>query len=680
MGYVPIKLSSRVRGKNIMGTMPIRGMNRKDDPQLFDTRAAKTIINYLVYGVGKMQKRPGQTVSFDTGEDDPIPVDQTYLYGYDIEAYGSKVRAYNNATGLFTNIKTNFTSDRFTGGRYGDYFFINTPLDGLWRIYFSLSWAESYNFVGTNVFIINKQAGSTIAPADVLTDSTTSHTATVVTAEELTTTTMKLTVTLSDVFTLNGAITGGTLVNATLSSVNPFTVGQRATGATSGAAASVLESVDSGATGSFVLGDINGAFVNGEIITDPLGGRALTTSIITFGIAQVTDAPLGAVFRIIGKRAIIVGLAKDESGYSYSNADTGTNPPFTSFTTGAGFNDAGNGGNRNGGAAKDAALIGNIIFVGQENGWYAFQITQTDLAGVSSKFDQEVATRQNFGVFRCVMTNVGMIVANHSGIWRMISLGQPNIPYSDQWECLTENLGPDYFEDVVLDNVDITYDPIRGFIFQTCGKSSQTNNLVLAIKASLSGVENDVKTGAASELIGWNIFRFTIRQNAIYGTSAVTGIRYNLFVGQKDVTFPIHSEYVQELNFALTSSFNIEQLLCKGELSPASLITVSIDTFDNRGFYEARRWVKTWGSRFSYPSGGMGWGDESFGESGWGNGSTDSGLVPDQAGRTVKLREISRAILRFESDDYSEHIINWFSADVVITKPLRNEQLQDITS
>jgi len=662
--------------------MPVKGTNFKDDPQLLDTAFALFIENYFVHGTAKMQKRPGQVENFDTGESTPIPLDKEFRYGIDIEAYGTKVRSYDNATGTFTNIKTDFTSGAFTGGRYGDYFFVNTPLDGLWRLYFQFSWAESYNLSGNNTFDIAMQLGTSISAGQILTDSTTGHTGTVVSVTVVSTTSLRLVVnTLNGAFTLGGPVTGGTLVSATLQNVNPFTANNKITGATTGATAIILEQTDSGATGSFVLGSILGTFNGSEVVTDTGTGRAVMTTSVTIGITQVTNAPKADVFIIIGKRAALLGLATNKAGGVYSNADTGSNPVWTNWTTGTGYNDPGDFSNRNGGDCLDGTLIGNIVFVGQENGWFAFTIDQySDADGNSLKKDAEVATGTDFPVFRCVMTNVGMIVASTAGIFRLVSLGQPNIPYSDQWEGLTEDLGEDYFTDVNWDDVDIMYDNSRGFIYTTLGKDSDNNNLVLSVKATLSGTESDVKTGATSFFTGWNVLNFMVTQEGIiYGTSAIDGIRHQLFVGQKDVQKTIHTEYLQELNFALTDTFNLEQFMTKIEMSGASLVTISFDTFDETGYYEARRRTYQFRPRHDYTDDEAAWGSAPWGSAGWGGGSTVSGLIPTKRGRLVKLRQLTRVWLRYESDDACEHIINYFSARALITKPTRDNSLELVT-
>ena len=53
-----------------------------------------------------------------------------------------------------------------------------------------------------------------------------------------------------------------------------FTVGQVVTGGTSGATGTIESQTDAGATGSLVLINESGTFVDGEALTDPLGGAA----------------------------------------------------------------------------------------------------------------------------------------------------------------------------------------------------------------------------------------------------------------------------------------------------------------------------------------------------------------------------------------------------------------------
>ncbi len=73
-----------------------------------------------------------------------------------------------------------------------------------------------------------------------------------------------------------------------------YSLGEILTGATSGATALIIADSDSGANGTLTLRDIDGVFLNNEIITDPLGGSALVDGTIT----DINAALLGATAQI----------------------------------------------------------------------------------------------------------------------------------------------------------------------------------------------------------------------------------------------------------------------------------------------------------------------------------------------------------------------------------------------
>lgn len=103
-----------------------------------------------------------------------------------------------------------------------------------------------------------------------------------------------------------------------------FTVGEIVTGQTSGAKGRITADSDSGSTGTLTLQDVEGTFIDNEIITDPEGGSATANGTQTFSNAalagsvtkvradQETDAAYDATFvangpeielRVTGKAA-----------------------------------------------------------------------------------------------------------------------------------------------------------------------------------------------------------------------------------------------------------------------------------------------------------------------------------------------------------------------------------------
>ena len=679
MPYTPLPSFGAVSVGSSQGTMPTYGTNLRDFSQLLDTNNALHIENYWIHGSGRLVKRKGSTQTFDTTESDTSSLWKEYVNGLEIVGYGAKIRGYDSATGTFTNIKTDFTASNggFSGVRTGDYFFVTNILDGMWRISRTFTYSQLQASGATqNKFTITNTSGAIGA---TITGVTSGATANVVSSTGTTTITAVVN-TIVGTFVHGESITSGTLVGAALTNINPFTTALRITGATSGATAIVLEDSDAGATGTLTLGSISGTFVNGEVITDTAtpAGRGTLTSAVSFTITAVTAAPKAKYVDFAGNRLIVYNLATDPAAWAYSNADTGTNPPFTDWTSASGFNSPGAGYYRNGKEALTFALIGDIYFLGFSKGWYAFTITQTEIGGVSSKYDQTVQT-SDLGMRKVLMTDVGLIACGDFGVKRLVSLGQPNIPYSEQWETLTEQLGEDYFDDVNFDSSDIVYDDKRGYIYVACAKGGgTTGNYILAIKADLAGTETDVKTGAVSFFTGLNPYRFMKKDGDIYFTSSIDGLGINLFEGENDLGVAIYSQYYQELNFGtVTDSFNLDEFKLKAELSPATTITLTFDTFDENGYFEETRREYSITTTNSYTGGG-GWGGAPWGSSGWGAGGTASGLVYDAKEAMPKLRNLTRVRVRFESADTADHILAIFSARVSITHATRGVRLAQV--
>ena len=683
MRYSPLQLGGSVSKAGLKGFMPLAGTNLRDFPLLLDTNNADTIENYWLHGSGRLVKRKGTTTNFDTSESTPIPTWKEYQNNNEILAYGQKVRAYNTVTGTFTNIKTDFSSANtyFDSLRAGDYFFVTNIVDGLWRISQTITYSVTQNTSGQNKFVLTGGSG-TLAPSDVITGGTSGKTAVVVsTSGTLPGGLTVIVQTLSGSFTYNETITGGSLgASVSLGQINPLTVGAKITGQISGAKAIVLEDTGLGhTTGTITLGSISGTFQTGETILDDANasypGRGLTTSVVGFAITNVSGAPKAKYIADLGDRIMLYNLNTDPAGWAYSNRDTGTNPPYSTWTTGSGVNEPGGGYFRNGVEATTAGTIGDIIFIGFTKGWYAFTITDLDSGGTLSKVDQTIQT-SDLGIKKVKMTDVGLIACGTFGVKRLVSLGQPNVPYSEQWETLTEQLGEDYFTDVNFDDSDITYDERRGYIYISCAKGGgAVNNLILAIKADLVGTETDVKPGATSFFTGLNPYKFLNKDGEIYFTSSIDGVTYNLFDGENDNGDEIYCQYIQELNFGdFDSTFNLDEFKIYGELSSASSVSIYFDTFDENGYFEAGRRDYTWTATNSYTGGG-GWGASPWGSSGWGAGGTASGLVYSKARMKTTLRNLTRVRVRIEASDTADHIIGVFSASASFIKPTRNNTL-----
>ena len=83
-----------------------------------------------------------------------------------------------------------------------------------------------------------------------------------------------------------------------------FTLGEILTGQSSGATGRIVADADAGATGTLTLRDIDGTFVDNEIITDPLGGSATAN-----GVLQLQNAAL------LGTVELIRPVREDVAGW-----------------------------------------------------------------------------------------------------------------------------------------------------------------------------------------------------------------------------------------------------------------------------------------------------------------------------------------------------------------------------
>lgn len=674
MPYAPIQLGGRTSSKGVIGTMPVKGTNKRDLPQFLDPNSAQYIENYLIFGQGKMKKRGGSTLDSNTGST-AQSLRKEYRNNLEITGYGTTIKAYDRTAGTFTTIKSDFTASNggFGGDRYGDYFYVTNLLDGLWRISRTISYSQYQDLAGTNTFTITNSSGAIGA---TITGGTSGATANVSSSSGTTTLTVIVTG-LSGNFTHGEAITSGSLVGATLTNINPFTVGKTLTGATSGATGLILEHSDSGATGTVTLGEISGTFQNAELLSDDNSnvGRGTATSVLGFTITNVSAAPKARYCKVINNRLLLYQMALNAAGWAYSNSDDGTNPPFGTWTVSSGFTSPGAGYYRNGLTVNTADMIGNIIFLGYERGWTAFSIDQTDLGGTLSKFDNIIQTSTSTGIQKVKMTEVGLIACGQLGVKRLVSIGQSNVAYSEQWETLTEQLGEDFFDDADFTDADIDYDTDKGYIFITYKKDSPTHNYVLAIKAEPTGQDKTVYDGATSFITGWSVNNFLRIGSTLYGTSALDGKTYKLFDGETDEGSAIYCQYLQEINFgSLSDSFDLGEFYAAGELTSASTITITFDRYTRTQRYDERVKDYSWVKTNSYASGNSGYSEAAYGSSGYG-GHTVGGLVEDFTGANVKLRSNMRVLVRFEANDYSDHTLNWFSIVGTVTTPIRRRTL-----
>jgi len=430
-----------------------------------------------------------------------------------------------------------------------------------------------------------------------------------------------------------------------------FTAGDIVTGGTSGATAIILEDNDSGVTGTLTLGNISGTFSDGEVITDPSGGSADVDGTVDWTASEVTDSSPCTVMKVINARLFTNSDTQGE--VKYCAIDDGTNPPFTDWTTSATADDAGGVNDRFIGNINAIEALGENIVVFGDKGKFAFFINTIDSAGTLTKVEVFQMSRRDFGgASGAIATDIGLVYMNEAGLWALSSIGQPNIPFSDQEGLITKLLGPDYFADATFTNTDIVYDERQNLVLLTYGDDSTTNNAVIAY---------NVETKAMSEFSGWTFNRWLNDDGTIYAGSAVDGAVYTCFVGYDDDGLSIGTEFEQEMQLgSLEELKDIGKFYVQGFLTSGAPITVSFNVYDRTGRYASNRMQYTWSAQVALGS-GKGYDAMAY-DAGAYDGDLDSSeLIESFDGAMTGIKRVLRLRVNFSASDTSQHEINWFS-------------------
>lgn len=443
-----------------------------------------------------------------------------------------------------------------------------------------------------------------------------------------------------------------------------FTAGLVVTGATSGASGVILQDVDAGATGTLTLGNVQLgptglSFVDNEIIADTAGtpGSATANGTLTWTYTSVSGAPICSVLATAAGRLFAGNLSDDSAGVKYSDQDVGTNPPFSNWTAGVNGTDPGKVFYRNAGAVRAINFLGDNIVVLADEGKWAFTIVINNTSGSSLKEDIFVLQRRDMGGCRAsIVTPKGMFYANKGGFWRIASLGQSNVPFSDQEDDPALNLGSTYFNDVVLDDADITYDARIDSVMLSVGKDSDVNNYIICL---------NLTTGTISEFTGWNINRFMNINQTIYGASATKTTVYECFRGSDDDGVDIWTYFYQELQTgALESRKKLLGQYMDAFVVPGAILNVSFDIYDVKGNFIQNQLGFDFISD-SVLGTGDGFGIASFGLSGYGGAEGEAGVSEYFGGARGFISNYQRLRVKISGHDKYPHKLVWIK---VLTK------------
>lgn len=646
------------------------GMNLRTIPQLLGVENALQITNYFIKGDGNLEKREGISLLTDQGGGTAVSMIKEFLPDIIIFGYGTTVAAYEISTGTVTNLKTDFTSGTFDGARYGDYFFVVNGLDSMERFYRQITATISYDASSTNTLTYGSQTGN-FTTGQVLTGGTSGATATIsADVDSGTAGTLTLSPVNGTAFQLAEIITDPLGGSATSSLLNSMIVDSKITGATSGATAIIQEVSNAGSTAQiYVVGSVTGTFQNAEVITsdqDSGTGRALTTAIIAWANTAVTAAPIANVATAIGNRLYLGNIKGDESSVAYPAADDGTNAPFTNWTEGTGIDDPGRVRYRSAGTVRSITNLGPYISVYSDKGRFTFVVTGLDSNGTLVKKDDFIDSRIDMGGDRgAITTERGVISVSEAGITQLVSIGQQDVPYSEQRAEVSNLLGDDYFNDFDFTDADIMYDQKRRYLYVTCRRDSAINNLVLAYS-----FDNQ----AISEFRGLNIARFLNIDNTIYASSAITGKIYTFLDGYSDEGTSIGTELYQELKLGeLYTRQSLDKFYIQGRLSNSTSLQIDFDVYDKDGQFDQARKSYTWTSQLLGPS-GSGYDADGY-EASYGGDPEDDGLINSFDGAAPGIKNYQRILVRISGGDALPHKINWLNIQGKIKAPIRRRKL-----
>lgn len=670
--YRGLTQSAQLNSNQATSFMASKGMNTRIFPQLVSLDFAQLIRNYVPYGDGELVKRAGKTTLASLGGTAGFELQEPYTNTVDIVGLQGSVYAFDNTTGNTTLITNSLSSaGSLDGTRYGDYFFVVNGVDYLQRIYQQMTYTgDIYSpIVSVRNILTVTVSGGAFADAETLTFSggATANIVSVSTAGAVATMTVNPTnttnVTVGQTVTSSGGGTG------TVATINDVQVGDRLVGQTSGARGTVLE--DNGSR--FVLGDITGTFVNGESLVSAVAAssiaatRATATSAVTYGISEVSAAPIGSIVEAMSidkaARLFIGDLIDDPSAVQASDVDDGSSPPFATWANDSTVTGGFKINYRRAGRVRSIINYGDAAVAMCQFGYYAFDIEQLEISGSLAKRIHTIASILNQGGERnAINTEKGILSASEAGITQIVNLGRGDVPFSEQAVEITNNLADDYFKLIDFSNADLVYNQKDEIVYCTCARDSERNNLIIGYS---------FKQKALFEITGWNIARMINRDQVIYGADSTTGKIYKLFDGSTDDGNPISTVYEQEIRFGdLASRVDLMEVYLNGQLSDGTSIDITLSRYDRTGAYDANKFNYTWTLTNAPET------DNGGGYNGPYNGGYGAGIYSDltnqQSGFKAKMRRCNRVILQITSGDKLPHIINYVQAKANVTTMNRN--------
>lgn len=386
-----------------------------------------------------------------------------------------------------------------------------------------------------------------------------------------------------------------------------------------------------------------------------------------FTITEVAASPVMTFITSIGNRIAGI-LASDRTQIRYSEVDDGTNPPFTAWSNGTDLDQGGQVGYRNAGNLNTILFLGDIVIGLADYGKWGFTITTSQQDTDIVKIDQTVFSVIDLGGFDGIVTEKGIYYVNESAIMNLISVGQPNIPYSKQEFNTSYILGRDAFDDISFEGATMAYIDKDESLLISCKKGGATVNNW--------NIYYNTETKAYSEFSNWNNkFFYSDFDGTLYATSSVANKVYKCFEGYTDDGLPIGTEYYQEITNVgdFNTAKDLIKFMVQFELPPELQIEISFDGWDYYNvFQETIGGSPFYAELQNIPNEPDGYGESSYGGGGYGgNNSGGSEFYGYYDTYKPLIRNYQRFFVKIVASGTQGHVINMFMADVKEKAPIR---------
>lgn len=388
----------------------------------------------------------------------------------------------------------------------------------------------------------------------------------------------------------------------------------------------------------------------------------------TFTLAEVGASPTGTVgLTFIGPRC----YAWYGDSVQYSEVDTGSNPPFNTWTNATTATAGGIVSYRNAGDVRSVVALGENAVVFSDDGFFAFGITTFDSGGTLTKTENVINYTEDYGGARgAISTEKGVFYYNEQGLWNLVSIGQLNQPFSKQYELISYNLGDTYFNDIDFSNGDITYNPAKATVYFSGAEGSNTNNIVLSYQLEFK---------AFAKITNWNISRFMNIDNTFYGASDSSTTVYKIFQGDTDDGQIISTRYYQELKLGdLETRQMLMGCYTQGWLSASSQIKVRFDAYNENGVLVNNKLVYLWEAQ-NVVVGMDAYNKARYSSAVYNGDVGNAGLVESFNGCRPFIRNFQRLRVNITSSDRYHHILTWIRLDSRIKVKIRRRKLEQIS-